>query len=382
MASILGGVGALGDGLDKATGGRAIRGTLAGKPRELMSVIPFSDTLGLTNAKDMTRGRDLTDAYGLTTKGNNSFGSHAAGFLADTALSPLSWLGAGAAFKAAPTVGKGLIGAGKALSGLDLIDGIKSGAKGLKNFGSKLLHDESGALHLPFDNTKTLPPGLSRSDPEWINNRTWYHGDQTPQSLPPSDFDLSLSGPKNSLGRGYYSTGDPAYASQYTHHPGMVREFQPNVKRIVDLEGMGHYAPDFAHAMADGAEGWANAASDFLGQPSLRDELIKKFRPRDFKDAANWEDMPINVAYYDLLAKREAMFSKYPELQKMTVDPIAEQIKRWGIDGLMKTESPGLKEFRPSYPHQHQATDARAALNQVLMLLDPSRTVAASRVLQ
>lgn len=127
LDSTLGAVGQVGEAIDKVTGGRAVRGTLAGKPRELASVIPFSDSMGLTDANDKTSGRDLTDAYGITGKGDNSFASHAAGFVADNVLSPGNMLGAYGAFKAAPTVAKGLTQGAKALSGLDIVDHVGRG---------------------------------------------------------------------------------------------------------------------------------------------------------------------------------------------------------------------------------------------------------------
>jgi hypothetical protein len=61
-ASALGWVGGQ---LDKFTGSRAIRGLLAGKPRELLSVLPASDTLGITNEEDRTSGEELAKSAGL-----------------------------------------------------------------------------------------------------------------------------------------------------------------------------------------------------------------------------------------------------------------------------------------------------------------------------
>jgi hypothetical protein len=127
---LLGAIGAAGDAADKITGGRALRGVLAGKGRELASVVPFSDSIGLTSERDKTSGRDLTDMYGLTSKGSNSFGSNAAGFLADSVLSPGNLIGAYGAFRAAPTIAKGITGAGKALTGLDLLDHLKGVGRG------------------------------------------------------------------------------------------------------------------------------------------------------------------------------------------------------------------------------------------------------------
>lgn len=135
-----------GEAIDKGTGGRAVRGLLAGKPRELLSPIPFSDSMGLTDHKDATSGRDLTDAYGLTDKNSNSFGSHAAGFLADNILSPANMLGGYGAFKAAPTLAKGITSGAKALTGLDMVDHLASGGRAVGNF----LKGESGYLKVPL----------------------------------------------------------------------------------------------------------------------------------------------------------------------------------------------------------------------------------------
>lgn len=60
----------LGGTLDKAFGARAIRGYLAGKPQELKSIIPFSDTLGITNPGDSVSMDDLLVQKGLVNPNN------------------------------------------------------------------------------------------------------------------------------------------------------------------------------------------------------------------------------------------------------------------------------------------------------------------------
>jgi hypothetical protein len=61
----------VGSTLDKTFGGRAVRGVLGGKPQEALSIIPFSDTLGLTDPKNVVSGSDLLKRVGVdTTKGN------------------------------------------------------------------------------------------------------------------------------------------------------------------------------------------------------------------------------------------------------------------------------------------------------------------------
>jgi hypothetical protein len=85
-----------GDLADKL-GGRAVRGALGGKPREMLSVLPFSDSLGITDHKDRVSGRNLTDKYGLTRRGDNGWGAWGTGLATEFALDPLNLVGIGAA---------------------------------------------------------------------------------------------------------------------------------------------------------------------------------------------------------------------------------------------------------------------------------------------
>jgi hypothetical protein len=220
MNDLLSALGAVGDTVDKFTGGRALRGTLAGKPRELLSVLPFSDSIGLTDAHDTTSGRDLTDAYGLTNKGDDSFGSHAAGFVADTVLSPGSLLGGYGAFKAAPTIAKGVAAGAKSLSGLDLLDQLSGlGRSASRSFHvpttlKRFANDESGALNLKFDNWNEPPKGMPRTDPEWLNNKTFYHGSATP-GLTTDSLNPMATSTRNMYGRGIYTTSSEDVGRSY-----------------------------------------------------------------------------------------------------------------------------------------------------------------------
>jgi hypothetical protein len=90
LESLLAPVGYAGDVLDKV-GGRAIRGTLAGKPRELLSPIPFSDTLGITDPSQVTRGHELAQKWGWT-RPDDVLGNVAAGLGIETATDPLTYL--------------------------------------------------------------------------------------------------------------------------------------------------------------------------------------------------------------------------------------------------------------------------------------------------
>lgn len=98
----------LGETLDKP--GRAVRGLLGGKTSELMNLIPFSDTFGLTDPSQQVTGRDLLEDSGLLEKNQEGldFGD-VAGFGAEVLLDPLTYVGIGAfthAGKAALRAGK------------------------------------------------------------------------------------------------------------------------------------------------------------------------------------------------------------------------------------------------------------------------------------
>jgi hypothetical protein len=77
MESSLGGLAYIGKLADKTFGGRAVRGVLGGKPQEALSVLPFSDTLGLTNERDTVQGTDLLSQAGTHHEGRRLVGEHA-----------------------------------------------------------------------------------------------------------------------------------------------------------------------------------------------------------------------------------------------------------------------------------------------------------------
>ena len=154
LESLGSGLGYVGDSLDKP--GRAVRGLLAGKAREGLAALPFSDSLGITDEHDKTTGRDLLDHYGITDKHDQSFGASALGFGAELATDPLSLLGGYGAYKAAPTVGKGLVAGAKAVSGLDLLDSLRAGGRAI----GKRFRPVGDGASLAATLGHTLPPAL------------------------------------------------------------------------------------------------------------------------------------------------------------------------------------------------------------------------------
>jgi hypothetical protein len=90
---VLGGIGYIGSLLDKYTGGRAIRGLLGGKPEEALSVLPFSDVLGITNPEQAVSGSELLGQKPET------FWEHLPGMGVEMLLNPFTFMsGPGGAF--------------------------------------------------------------------------------------------------------------------------------------------------------------------------------------------------------------------------------------------------------------------------------------------
>lgn len=122
MEGGLGGLAYLGKVLDKTFGGRALRGLLGGRPNELLSVLPFSDTLGITDERDVVRGERLLSDLGVLDTGDTSFGATLAGVGAEIALDPSLYFGAGvprAVAKLGGVLGRGTGAAVEAATGLN-----------------------------------------------------------------------------------------------------------------------------------------------------------------------------------------------------------------------------------------------------------------------
>lgn len=96
----LGGIGYAGSVLEKTFGGRAMRGLLGGKPRELLSILPLSDTLGITSEEDRVSGRDLLRKHGFASD-EDTWGNFVGGIATELFTDPGMYLtfGAGAVSK-------------------------------------------------------------------------------------------------------------------------------------------------------------------------------------------------------------------------------------------------------------------------------------------
>lgn len=78
--------------------GRAVRGVLAGQPGELANLIPFSDTLGITDPAQQVTGRDLLEKAGVLDANTEGLDlGDVAGFGMDVLTDPLTYLTFGGA---------------------------------------------------------------------------------------------------------------------------------------------------------------------------------------------------------------------------------------------------------------------------------------------
>lgn len=83
------GLGWVAETLDKP--GRAIRGTLAGRPEELLNLVPLSDTFGLTDPTKSVSGRDLNRMAGLAGEEDN-WGNWFGGLATEIVTDPLNFI--------------------------------------------------------------------------------------------------------------------------------------------------------------------------------------------------------------------------------------------------------------------------------------------------
>lgn len=154
-AGAMSGLAFVGNQLDKFTGSRALRGLLGGKPRELVSIVPFSDSLGLTSRDDIVHGTDLIgapkDTPLFSPEGALGFGLEA---VLDPTLPFTGFLKGGLS-----AAGKGL----KAAGGLE--DVTRALGRASKASGKGFLGRRAASLNTVGEGLQALEP-LAKTDIE------------------------------------------------------------------------------------------------------------------------------------------------------------------------------------------------------------------------
>jgi hypothetical protein len=117
--------------------GNAVRGVLSGRASALKNLIPFSDSLGITNEADHTSGRDLSNQWGLTRKSDQGWGAWGIGLALDFATDPLTYIGGIGPKSSMTHLGEEAFkkGALRNWTGRHLLEGFTDTEKGLRNAG-------------------------------------------------------------------------------------------------------------------------------------------------------------------------------------------------------------------------------------------------------
>lgn len=173
-SAAMGGIGYAGEVLEKTFGGRAVRGLLGGKPRELLSILPGSDLAGITDPSERVTGKELL-GY---NKDDDSWGATLAGLGTEMALDPGMYLsfgggaltGAGRAAKAAGTLPAslaaraeqglgGLVGIGLPLSHPSVVLGADAGGAALaRGAGAAAQGADALARSIPVLGSRVYAP--------------------------------------------------------------------------------------------------------------------------------------------------------------------------------------------------------------------------------
>ena len=353
--------------LDKA-GPRPLRGILGGKPRELLSAVPFSDTMGLTDPKDIVSGRNLTDNWGVTDKHDQGWGAWGAGMATEALLDPKLMLGGASlglkALSRRTAPGDhlvhhlaGLLGdpaatarVGQHLNPMEAAQFRKAGTK--------------GALGLPFDDLHVPPQGMARSDPEWINNKTFYHGSGDSVLNSVDINPLVMKANNNEFGRGIYQTSSDAVGRAYMRKPSpALYQSQSDFRRILDLEE--------SLTARQYRDLYDQIRSGVVGQNPIPNSSGPLFLGEDFDRLAKvnaWQAYPTGARQApDNLIQLASRYSDY----KPERDPIITALKSRGYDAMTHRAGWG------SYPLR--GIDPAHGGDQVLIGLDPNDVLGLGR---
>lgn len=343
-SGLLGGLGYFGDVLDKTFGGRAVRGALGGltgdkfNPTELLSVLPLSDTLGITDMKNRVSGKKLLENAGIIDKNK----PHEDGFSTDDALGigaeiltdPSTLFGAAVPRAVLGGLGKGSKIASAGLEGLTGVNPYSYAARQAqkaKTAGNYLFDRSSGGAIRPEWqqlSQEVYHPQLMAKEQEARKN---FYGDN---GLSPLD-DIIKSHPDSvrpqladALNRSSYvagETGDIARARQIAQDAGFLPD------QIDVIVGQAQRAAERVRNQTLGAEREAGVTSKFA---KTRPDFVElgQQQARDYNSRATqaWEQEAADAAKNGLPIPpkpqlEDIPFQDYPEIKyvpRQTADDI------------------------------------------------------------
>lgn len=234
LEGTLGGLQWLGETLDKP--GAAMRGLLAGRPGQLLNLIPFSDTLGITNPQDRTSGRDLLEQAGLLDANTPGLDwGDVAGFGAEVLTDPLLLLGA----KLMPLTGNGLKNAAAlAKEGAEAATTFEKAAPYIR----KVLADTADASKLGTNSAQVLKRTPNVLAKEIAEGDRALFGFRVPFTEAPQFTTNFLMSPELAAGmvdKAFYGRYSPLmFGRGLFSHTGAGGKYTPEAQRVADMAFM------------------------------------------------------------------------------------------------------------------------------------------------
>ena len=307
----------VGSVLDKYSGARAIRGVLGDKPEEALSIIPFSDMLGITKPEDSVSGEELNKKFGLFNKDDEGIMPTALGIGTEILLDPATYLTLG---------GSALTKTGAALAkhGYSPAKNVIQATKGFQNL-DELKWLDNGKV---YQNLKST--GLKDQDiiNEFVGNSL---GGPVGLKVPFTKYQTALTGDSGEyLARKAESIGN-AIGGAYNYAKGL-----PIVGDLVGAAGSG--ANKIGRIFGGAFNSSYNNAYTPEGQRIFReataDEITNTFRGRENANLLR------NLLGEDV---------KYPELL------------RWSVES-----GPQVKDFAANPQKLSLNTSLSASMNDAL----------------
>lgn len=310
----------VGNTLDKP--GRAVRGLLGGRPEELAALIPFSDTLGLTDINNAVSGRDLLEQYGLLNRNKPGFDpGDIAGFGVEMALDPLSFIGG-----PVNALTKGGRAALKAAGSIDEATGVMKKLKGLT---PKAMADEIRAGER----------GLLQFQTPWIP----FLADPVPIGKPLFAGSERAADLLEALHYGKY-VGAPVRALRGVFDQRVAGEFGPEMQRAADTAyeaaqnwkaGMQNLHLDLTAKHQEAAELYQTVMAGKAAETPF-DEVLRQLNERQgpisLADAADYFKAASDSADPATIDAASRAFYHLSDKMRNMDDTIFRQLKEYGLD--------------------------------------------------
>lgn len=271
MGALLDAMGWVGETLGKP--GRAVRGVLGGQGLSALgNLVPFSDTVGLTNPENDVSGRDLLQKWGMVGQDDDRLGlDDAAGFGVEALLDPTTFLGGGLGTMLVGKLGtrfgagtRGLAGAEDALQRTGT-SASRAAAKQAQAYSDSLIqrYPKQYAGINRYTNVERLDPGQTDQMVQLLRS-----GGRLPQGMSGAVLRRGLPQPVGFTGEAAnIAPGDRMNLSKVMRGTLTPEElaggdisslhgaYNPRTNSIIEMRGASPetFAHEFYHALTQGA---------------------------------------------------------------------------------------------------------------------------------